>query len=156
MRGGGHNTNPGWASIDGSGVLIDLQKMKTLSLSDDKKVVHVGPGNRWGDVAPFLDKYELSAVGGRHLQVGVGGVILGGKCISTCTTLYTNLSEGGLPIFSSLYGLPCDNVENFEVVLGDSRIVQANRRENSDLFKVLKGGGNNFGRSPAHTVSALY
>lgn len=97
MRGGGHNTNPGWASIDGSGVLIDLQKIKTLSLSDDKKLVKVGPGNRWGDVAPFLDKYEMSAVGGRHLQVGVGGVILGGKRISTCTTWYTDCLKADIP-----------------------------------------------------------
>lgn len=34
---------------------------------------------------------------------------------------------------------------NFEVVLGDGRVVDANEGENSDLFWALKGGGPNFG-----------
>jgi hypothetical protein len=38
-----------------------------------------------------------------------------------------------------------DNVKNFEVVLADSRIINANADENRDLFTVLKGGGPNFG-----------
>lgn len=32
-----------------------------------------------------------------------------------------------------------------QIVLGDGRIVNANKNSNSDLFQVLKGGGNNFG-----------
>ncbi|KAF9882285.1 FAD binding domain-containing protein [Colletotrichum karsti] len=36
-------------------------------------------------------------------------------------------------------------VVNYEIVLADGSIVQANVDENSDLFRVLKGGGNNFG-----------
>lgn len=39
----------------------------------------------------------------------------------------------------------CDNVINFEVVLASGKIVQANANTNSDLFKALKGGSNNFG-----------
>ncbi|KAI0154888.1 FAD-binding domain-containing protein [Xylariaceae sp. FL1272] len=34
---------------------------------------------------------------------------------------------------------------NFEVVLADASIVNANATSNSDLFRALKGGGNNFG-----------
>lgn len=34
---------------------------------------------------------------------------------------------------------------NYEVVLADGRIIQANANENSDLFVVLKGGACNFG-----------
>ncbi|KAJ5009822.1 hypothetical protein K4K57_008159 [Colletotrichum sp. SAR 10_99] len=37
------------------------------------------------------------------------------------------------------------DVVNYEVVLADGSIVQANDQEHSDLFRVLKGGGNNFG-----------
>ncbi|KAL4877055.1 hypothetical protein BJY04DRAFT_230882 [Aspergillus karnatakaensis] len=36
-------------------------------------------------------------------------------------------------------------VINYEVVLADGRIVNANTNENADLFIALKGGGNNFG-----------
>jgi len=39
----------------------------------------------------------------------------------------------------------CDNIENFEVVLSSGRILNANSRENSDLWIALKGGSNNFG-----------
>ncbi|KAL2292456.1 hypothetical protein FJTKL_09427 [Diaporthe vaccinii] len=67
--------------------------------------------------------------GGRERDVAVAGFLLGGG-----TSLYT--CRGG-------FG--CDQVVNFEVVLADGRIIQANRDEHVDLFKALKGGGNNFG-----------
>jgi hypothetical protein len=73
--------------------------------------------------------------------------------------------------FSNRWGLVCDNVKNMEVrpdfyhngflhwvayvtqvVLADSRIVQANTYENPDLFRALKGGGANFGRGEQHPM----
>lgn len=54
-------------------------------------------------------------------------------------------SLGGLSQFSSTEGLAADTVQNFEVVLGDGRVVNANAQENCDLWWALKGGGNNFG-----------
>ena len=39
----------------------------------------------------------------------------------------------------------CDNVLNYEVVLADGRIVNANAQENADLWLALKGGSSNFG-----------
>lgn len=41
--------------------------------------------------------------------------------------------------------MACDNVINFQVVLADGRVIDANRDENADLFQVLKGGSSNFG-----------
>lgn len=38
-----------------------------------------------------------------------------------------------------------DQVVNYEVVLADGSIVEANDTMNPDLFRVLKGGHNNFG-----------
>lgn len=38
-----------------------------------------------------------------------------------------------------------DQVVNYEVVLADGMIVQANKDSNADLYQVLKGGSNNFG-----------
>ncbi|KAF2876999.1 hypothetical protein BDV95DRAFT_589646 [Massariosphaeria phaeospora] len=129
VRSGGHSPNPGWSSIDEPGVLIDLQKLDQISVSADKKVASLGPGGRWGEVYEALDPYGLSVIGGRIPQVGVAGVILG----------------GGFFHFSGEYGLAADNVKNFEVVLADGRIVNANAGENTDLFWALKGGGANFG-----------
>lgn len=46
---------------------------------------------------------------------------------------------------SSSQGWACDSVTNFEVVLADGSIVNANANENSDLWRSLKGGSGNFG-----------
>lgn len=46
---------------------------------------------------------------------------------------------------SNSQGFACDSVVNFEVVLADGSIVNANPRENPDLYKSLKGGSGNFG-----------
>ena len=78
VRNGGHSPNVGFASTDGSGVLIDLRRLNTLSLSGDHKVLQAGTGNNWGDVQTYLDPLGLSAVGGRYLTVGISGLILGG------------------------------------------------------------------------------
>lgn len=78
MRSGGHNPNSGFASIDRSGLLIDLVKLDFLSISEDRKSVRVGPGNRWIDVYDYLDTYGLSAIGTKEPGPGVGGSILGG------------------------------------------------------------------------------
>lgn len=39
----------------------------------------------------------------------------------------------------------CSNVISYQVVLADGRIVTASADENPDLWRALKGGGNNFG-----------
>ncbi|KAH7395894.1 hypothetical protein BKA64DRAFT_72190 [Cadophora sp. MPI-SDFR-AT-0126] len=125
----GHNPNPGFSSVDESGVVIDLRELKNVVLSPERDVVSIGPGAMWGEVYGELEKYELTVVGGRVSEVGVGGLLLG----------------GGMSHFSNRWGMACDSVKNYEVVLADSRVVNANEHENQDLFRALKGGGPNFG-----------
>lgn len=60
-------------------------------------------------------------------------------------TAHTNLLLGGISYFGPHYGFACDTVQNFEIVLADGQIANANAEENSDLFVALKGGANNFG-----------
>lgn len=38
-----------------------------------------------------------------------------------------------------------DQVVNYQIVLADGRIVDVNEQTHQDLFRALKGGGNNFG-----------
>ncbi|KAI0385990.1 FAD-binding domain-containing protein [Hypomontagnella monticulosa] len=138
IRSGGHSPNPGWSSIGDAGILVDLQRLNQISLSDDKKVASLGPGGRWGEVIDTLDAQGATIVGGRSPIVGVGGLIL-----------------GGLFHVSGEFGLAADNVKNFEIVLSDGTITDANSEKNSDLFWALKGGGPNFGivtRFDLHTV----
>ncbi|KAL8981373.1 MAG: hypothetical protein Q9205_003823 [Flavoplaca limonia] len=87
VRSGGHSPNPGFSSIDNPGILVDLQKLNQIEVSQDRKVASLGPGGRWGDVLAALDPYDVSVIGGRIPQVGVAGVIIGG--IVTRFDLYT-------------------------------------------------------------------
>ncbi len=43
------------------------------------------------------------------------------------------------------FGFACSNVLSYEVVLADGSVVVASATERSDLWRVLKGGSNNFG-----------
>jgi hypothetical protein len=55
-----------------------MQSMNSVSVSDDKKIVAIGAGNRWGNIYPTLDDLDLIMVGGRLSPVGVGGLLTGG------------------------------------------------------------------------------
>lgn len=131
IRSGGHSPNPGDASIGSNGVLLSLHALNTITYDAATGLVSIGPGARWGAVYDELDKYNLTAVGGRVMDVGVGGLSLG----------------GGLSYLSDLHGFVCDNVVSYEVVLADGRVVEASADSHSDLFWALKGGSNNFGMS---------
>ncbi|KAF2972752.1 hypothetical protein GQX73_g789 [Xylaria multiplex] len=129
VRSGGHSPNPGWSSIDDHGILLDLAKLNSISISNDLTYASIGPGARWNDVYLTLGGREVVVVGGRVPSVGVGGLILG----------------GGYFFFSNQFGLAADNVRNFEVALASGAIVNANATSYTDLFWALKGGGPNFG-----------
>ncbi|KAL8867990.1 MAG: hypothetical protein Q9174_005292 [Haloplaca sp. 1 TL-2023] len=136
IRSGGHMPSPGAANID-DGVLVDMSSFREVSYNATDNTARVGPGQTWGGVYAHLDEYNVTVVGGRVLEVGVGGLVLG------C----------GLSYLSDLYGLACDNVVNFEVVLANGSLVHANEGSNPDLWWALKGGGNNFGIVTAFTLS---
>ncbi|RYP05144.1 hypothetical protein DL764_003998 [Monosporascus ibericus] len=139
VRSGGHSPNPGWSSIGDAGVLFDMSAMSTISLSEDGKVVSVGPGARWGQVSTAADSKGVTVVGGREPAIGVGGLTLG----------------GGNFYLTSEFGLAADNVKNFEAVLADGTIINANADENSDLFWSLKGGGPSFGIVTRYDLSTV-
>ncbi|KAL4953731.1 hypothetical protein BDW69DRAFT_205651 [Aspergillus filifer] len=128
IRGGGHLHIPGSNSNNG-GVVISLSAFKQVKLSDDKRKADIGVGLRWLDVYNALDSHSLAVAGGRMPTVGVPGLILG----------------GGISFQNSQYGVSAMGVVNFEVILSDSTIINANSQENTDLFWALKGCGANFG-----------
>ncbi|ODA81015.1 hypothetical protein RJ55_03976 [Drechmeria coniospora] len=128
VRTTGHNPNPGFSSVDETAVVVDIRQLQSRDLTSDG-IAQVGPGNTWGEVYAWLEEQKLSAIGGRDQQVGLGGFLLGG-------------GMGALP---NLYGLGADGIKNFEVMLADGKLVNANAKENTDLWRALKGGGSNFG-----------
>ncbi|KAI0886385.1 putative FAD-binding oxidoreductase [Annulohypoxylon maeteangense] len=132
IRSGGHSPHHGFANSDG-GVLIDMGNFDRLDLNQEDQVASIGPGLTWGDVYTYLESYQYVVVGGRVLDVGVGGLTLG----------------SGLSWLTDLYGLACDNM-----VLANGSLVHASNEENTDLFWALKGGGNNFGIITELSLSA--
>lgn len=89
----------------------------------------IAAGERWGTVYEKLTDQALGVTGSRSALGGIGGLAL----------------SGGLSFFSSREGFICDNVVNYEVILASGRVVNANENENPDLWKALRGGGNNLG-----------
>lgn len=75
IRSGGHSPSPGAANID-NGVLIDLAALNEVSYDAASNTVKVGAGNTWGTVYNALNTYNVTAVGARDLNVGVGGFLL--------------------------------------------------------------------------------
>lgn len=128
VRSGGHGMWAGNANI-ANGVTIDLQGMDAVSLQNGSSVVSVGAGARWGHVYEALVPHNLVIAGGRVGTVGVAGLTLG----------------GGLSTFSPRYGWTCDQVKNYEVVLGNGTVINANETHNVELAHALRGGSNNFG-----------
>lgn len=128
VRGGGHMPVARAAGI-ADGVLISTEKLSLMRLTNNRKILQLGPGLRWGAVYDWIAQYNLGVVGGRYDPVGVPGLLLG----------------GGINFFGSQYGWASNMVFNFELVLANSSIVNANAQTNSDLYWALKGGSSNFG-----------
>lgn len=128
MRSGGYSYYAGASNIQG-GVTIDLQGLDHIDLEPDRSIVSVGAGATWFDVYSYLNPLNLTANGGRVANVGVGGLTIG----------------GGISYFGPRNGWTCDTVQNYEVVLANGTISNANKNENPDLFWALHGGSNNFG-----------
>ncbi|KAF2643412.1 FAD-binding domain-containing protein [Massarina eburnea CBS 473.64] len=137
VKSGGHNANKGFASIQG-GPLISTKLLNEVLFDRDSMTVRVGPGNDWEDVHNALQGTNVTVVGGRIGDVGVGGYVLG----------------GGLSFLSAQYGWAANNIVEYEVVLANATIVTASNTTNPDLYKVLKGGGNAFGIVTAYTMIA--
>jgi FAD/FMN-containing dehydrogenase len=82
IKSGGHDFSAGSSNAD-SGVTIDLVRLKQVKISKDKKSVKLGAGLRWVEVYAALEKEGLLVIGGRISNIGVGGLILGGKLVTS-------------------------------------------------------------------------
>lgn len=127
VKGGGHTGYPGASSIEG-GITVSLESMNEITLSKDKKTAAIGPGNRWGAIYTKLAEQNLTVIGGRASDVGLG-LVLG----------------GGVSHHSNIYGFACDNVASFEVVTASGLVLTVTPTQFPDLYWALRGGGNNFG-----------
>ncbi|KAI1199439.1 FAD-binding domain-containing protein [Nemania serpens] len=128
IRGAGQQPLPGCANIRG-GITLDLTLLTGIELNLDTGIVSIGAGERWGAVYEKLSHHGLGVTGSRSAKGGIGGLAL----------------AGGLSFFSTREGLICDNVAAYEAVLASGEVVECSVNAYPDLYKSLRGGGNNFG-----------
>lgn len=103
--------------------------MNSTTWNEETRLASIGPGGHWQNVYDELSPHGVVVTGGRAGTVGTGGFLTG----------------GGNSFHSASHGMACDNVANFEVVLADGSIVNANATSHSDLWRALKGGSGNLG-----------
>ncbi|MEU7893386.1 FAD-binding oxidoreductase [Nonomuraea sp. NPDC049152] len=127
IKGGGHNI--AGTSLAEDGLVLDLSRMREVTVDPDAGLAHVGPGCRLADVDRATQQYGLATVLGFISEVGVAGLTLG----------------GGLGYLTRRFGWAVDNLDEVEIVCADSEIRTAGRNENADLFWALRGAGANLG-----------
>jgi FAD/FMN-containing dehydrogenase len=127
VRGGGHSV-AGLSSVDG-GVVIDLTRMRAVTVDPVARRAWVQGGAVWADVDRESQAFGLVVPGGVVSETGVGGLTLGG-------------GEGWV---RRKYGLTIDSLRSAMVVCADGSVHVASADNDPDLFWALRGGGGNFG-----------
>jgi hypothetical protein len=127
VRSGGHSV-PGYSTVDG-GIVVDLSRMKAISVDAERRTVWAQPGVTSGELFAATQPHGLVLTTGDTSSVGLGGLTLG----------------GGIGWLVRTYGLTIDHLLSVEMVTADGRIVVASQEQNPELFWALRGGGGNFG-----------
>ena len=125
-QGTGHNAAP--LGPLGDTVLVKTHRMRQVRIDPDARTARAQAGAVWADVVGPAAGHGLAALAGSSPDVGVVGYTLG----------------GGMGWLGRAYGLSASNVESFEAVTADGRLVRADACTEPDLFWALRGGGGSF------------
>ncbi|CAI9635176.1 isoamyl alcohol oxidase [Alternaria burnsii] len=156
-------------AVDASGP-TDVQKAIAFAASQNIRLVirntghdYLGRSTGAGSLAVWthhlkdithVPAYKGSGYNGPAFKIGAGVqgfelmaasrdkglVVVGGEC-PTVGVAGGYTQGGGHSAISTSFGLAADNVLNWEVVTANGKLVNANPKENSDLYWALNGGG---------------
>ncbi|SDG43318.1 LLM class flavin-dependent oxidoreductase [Microbacterium pygmaeum] len=128
VRSGGHGIS-GRSTNDG-GIVIDLRHLNAIEVLDEaRRLVRIGPGARWMEVAAALGEHGWALSSGDYGGVGVGGLA----------------TAGGIGFLAREHGLTIDHLRAAQIVLADGSIVRTDAQTRPDLFWAIRGAGSNIG-----------
>lgn len=132
IRCGGHSN---WESLPGA-LVIDLRALNGVVVDGSApptaagtRLVHVGGGATWGEVAEELARHGLAISSGDTRSVGVGGLTLG----------------AGIGWVVRCWGLALDQLVGAQLVTAGGEVLEVSGTSHPDLFWGLRGGGGNLG-----------
>jgi FAD/FMN-containing dehydrogenase len=128
-RSGGHSY-AGYSSV-ADGLVVDVSRMKAVTVAADGKTGTIGAGAQLGTVYERLwNARRVTIPAGSCATVGIAGLTLG----------------GGHGFTSRAFGLTCDNVRSLRIVTADGKVLDVSPSEHADLLWASRGGGGgNFG-----------
>ncbi|MEU2309093.1 FAD-binding oxidoreductase [Streptomyces misionensis] len=134
VRGGGHDL--GGRALGDNALVVDLRRMREVTVDPAAQAVRVGGGTTTGDLDRAARSYGLATTGSRASGAGVGGFVLG----------------GGSGWLERVFGPAVDNLVAVELVSADGERLHASADDGPELFWALHGGGGNFGAATALTL----
>src|SRR4051812_2605993 len=126
-QGTGHNAGP-LGDLRGV-ILVRTLKLRGVQIDPEMQVARAEAGALWMDVVEPAAEHGLAALHGSSPDVGVVGYTRG----------------GGVSWYSRRYGLAASRVLAIDYVGADGEHHRADRRQNTDVFWAMRGGGGSFG-----------
>ncbi len=127
VRGGGHNI--AGHSVGTGSLMIDLARLRSVTVDPDERVADAGGGAKLEDLDLATTAHGLAAPSGTYADTGIGGIILG----------------GGISYLLGTRGFACDGLLGAELVTADGSIIDVDGEREPELLWALRGGGGNFG-----------
>ncbi|PBB18871.1 FAD-binding oxidoreductase [Mesorhizobium sp. WSM4313] len=127
VRSGGHNV--AGLSVCDDGMVIDLSRMKKISVDPQRRIARAEAGLNLGEFDAATQAHGLATTMGVNGDTGIAGLTLG----------------GGFGKLGRKHGLSCDNLIAAEIVTADGRMLRTSASDHPELFWALHGGGGNFG-----------
>ncbi|KAJ7737756.1 glucooligosaccharide oxidase [Mycena metata] len=128
-RSGGHSYIANGLGGNNGALVVDLSKLKAITVRPSNNTALIETGNRLGDIALALNAKGRALPHGTCPYVGIGG----------------HSGYGGFGFTSRAWGLTLDTVKSATVVLANGTIASASANVNPDLYWAIRGASPSFG-----------